>query len=150
MDENDYKLKKKILKFYRSCTEMEEISSIRLHNFANKLREDIGDVDKCRAFLIDEGYLKRDEIRDGSGNIRIPKIRITANGKKALETIYNPKWVDEEKSKKEKEQKLEERKIRVAESNAKWIKIGAIAAIIAGCIGVAHFVFTAWQDTNTF
>lgn len=76
------------------------------------------------------------------------KIRITARGKEALQTVFNAAWVEKEISKQDREQELKERKIRVAESNARWIKIGAIAAIIAGFIGAAHFAFTTIRDAS--
>jgi DNA-binding PadR family transcriptional regulator len=85
--------------------------------------------------LEDEGLLET-EYFDSSGKKTAIGIRITSKGKKALETIYNPEWVEQQEKEKQEEKELRKREVESSESSNKFTKIGVISAIIISIVSL--------------
>ena len=133
-------LQKKILKKYLEYTENGKTSGLYFHEMAKILDEDKEKVKAECQFLEDEKYLEREKT-DVLGKKVTISVRITSKGREALETIYNPEWVEQNKKAKNEEKKLREREIINAETSHKWTKYGVIVAIILGGISLVVSIF---------
>lgn len=136
-------LKKKILEKYLELSEKSHTTNAWHHTIADELTENEEEraqiITEC-GFLQDDGYLEKIIIDAFGKNIPIG-IRITAKGRKALQTIYDPEWVNQNNKEKRDEKKLKEREIKNAENNYKWTKIGVIGAIVLGIVSIIYTAF---------
>lgn len=133
-------LKRKILEIYLENTEKDRTMGNWYHVVAESSGLNKTEFTTECQFLEDEEYLEK-IIHRGASNDRDVTlgVRITAKGKKALQTIYNPEWVTQNNKEKQDEEDLRIREIKNAESSHKWTKIGIVIAII---LGVTSFIYT--------
>jgi len=123
-------LKKRILEAYLDHTEKNATLGLYYHVIAEELGLDTDEVVSECKYLEDDGYLEKEKRKFSGDKELTTGIRITSNGKTALQTIYNLEWVKQNKKEKEDEINLKKREIKSVETSYRWIKIGVIAAIV--------------------
>ncbi len=131
-------LRKTVLEAYLKHTESSSTAGLWGDVIAEELGLDKTLVSSEVQYLIDDEYLEKIKIDFGDKEHAVG-IRITSKGKKALRTLFNPKWVTEQEKQKENARKLKQRELDQAESSSKWTKIGVVAAIL---IGLASLVYS--------
>jgi len=132
-------LKRKILEIYLENTEKDRTTGNWYHTVAESLDEDNSIIESLCHDLEDEKCLEKITMRFPGDKVLPTGIRITSEGKTALQEKYNSEWVKQNNKEKQDEKDLRLREVKTAESSHKWTKIGIVVAII---LGIASFIYT--------
>ena len=135
-------LKVRILRLYLERTEAGKTLGLFPRSVAGTLNANAGAVKAQCDFLLDEGYLEKEEMLNSESRPVVHSIRITAQGKNALKTVFNPTWVKEDNARLRKERELKEREITSMEKNSRWVKMGVIVAI---SLGIGNACLLLWR-----